>query len=386
MSACAQTEWCKSHLTIVEGVALTPQLHGSSKTKYIFESTKTDFPYSHFQHGTSFNTVNIRPWLESRKVECVVNEPVLFGGPLLLNFSHLLAEGIHRIWPRMIFPELSKAPVVFLGREKHESVLPQWAIDIFRLLGLKLDDIRIVEQPTLFERLYVPHQARIMPAITQMPDYAKLFPVAPEIISSGPNFPKRIYLSRRKHAYSGCFLGETYLERTLHDNADFTIVYPEEIDVISLVGMIRNAEIVVMAEGGAMHVLEITGPIKAKVAVIARRANAVRYERLLREISNDIAIIGHISSGVVLMPFPRKPAALHPLAANLLDLNDACEQLGNFLGANLRKSEDRQLKSDVRLDLINYLLDDRHVSCDATPSVFESAMRHLRDLARIGQI
>ncbi len=379
--------WSAAEVIELHDVVLGPLAEGSSKRRFIIESNAPDSPITHFHTRAGNNVIALRPLPDGCTIASRHEGAVIFGGPLLLHFSHFLADAIHRLWARVLVPELADAPVVYIAQPRKRIVLPDWAVGVLSVLGLRASDLILLQSPTSFSRLLVPQQARIMSGPTLMPGYSNLFPFAPSAVPEVHDGPKRIYLSRSRHGHTGCFLGESYVERILETRAGFTVVHPEDLAVPQLVGLLRQAEMIVIAEGGAVHVLEITGPLKSKVAVIARRTDcSLRFRNIVSGVTPDFAIIGDVRAGVLFDPIGRKKATINAKAANIIDLASVSTALGAFLGLDLGDPDQAEIRTDMRLSLMNLLLDQRLVAADNAPQLFNTIMPHLRKLAREGQL
>jgi hypothetical protein len=84
----------------------------------------------------------------------------------------------------------------------------------------------------------------------------------------------RVYVSRSRYLAKAFYLGESLLQSQL-ERAGFTIIYPEEWSLRDLVGIYRHASAIIFAEGGTLHVLEVTGGTPADVMIVNRRN--IRY-------------------------------------------------------------------------------------------------------------
>lgn len=209
--------------------------------------------------------------------------PALYAGPLFAHFGHMLAEGIHRLWAARAFAHLADATIVFQGDPEQAS--PPWLTDVMGLCGIAAERLLVVRRPTRFAQLWVPKQGRVLGGEVLIPDYARLFPLTP--IVPDRTGSDRLYLSRSRYLHGGTYLGESLIDARLAA-AGFEVIHPQEMATARLVRKLAGAATIVLAEGSAIHNLELCGPIAARLFVIGRRIGTKRrFGRLLDSLCGE---------------------------------------------------------------------------------------------------
>ena len=285
----------------------------------------------------------------------VVSGPALYAGPFFPHFGHMLAECIHRLWAAKVFPALHDAQIVFQGMET--GARPGWVDPVLRLCGIDPARVTIVREPTRFETLYVPEQGRVLGGDILIPDYLSLFPLAPiEPAPSGAS--RRLYFSRSRHIHSGSYLGESLIEERLAD-AGFDILHPEEMALDAVVSRCAAAEMIVFAEGSAIHNLELCGPVDARILLIGRRGGTdLRFGRLLRPLCKELRIFPGKRASVCL-DWETEDQPRRGRGCSFVDLPGLIAALSDFTGTDLPIPDEATQRDAVSRDLLRFLLDPR---------------------------
>lgn len=274
--------------TTLTDITLTPLAHGSGKLNMAFEASEPSSGLQHLRYDGSIKTIDILPLRERVDAEEIA-EPVLYAGPLFRHFGHALSESIHRLWPRLVYSELNGIKVAF-HPVNGVKLLP-YLVEALNLHGISAKQVIRIDRPMRFSKLIVAPQARLMAGPTINRDYPALLDgsLAKRIPSAGEG--RRIYVSRSKHAHTGSYYGESYIERFLLA-AGFEIIWPEDYTVHELVGILRSSSYAVFAEGSAIHALELCGSQTPATFVIGRRKGSVpRFTPLLSSVCNRFMVV-----------------------------------------------------------------------------------------------
>ena len=285
----------------------------------------------------------------------VVSGPALYAGPFFPHFGHMLAECIHRLWAAKVFPALREAKIVFQAPE--QGAHPAWVAPVLALCGIDPEQLMLVREPTRFETLYIPEQGRVLGGDILIPDYLSLFPLAP-IAPLPAGTSRRLYFSRSRHIHSGSYLGESLIENLLA-GAGFDILHPEEMALDAVVARCAGAEMIVFAEGSAIHNLELCGPVDARILLIGRRGGTdLRFGRLLRSLAKELRIFPGKRASVCL-DWETEDQPRRGRGCSFVDLPGLIAALSDFTGNDLTIPDEAAQRDAVSRDLLRFLLDPR---------------------------
>jgi len=278
--------------TELTDITLTPLAHGSGKLSMAFKASEPTADLQHLRYDGSVKAIDILPLDQEIEAEEIA-EPVLYAGPLFRHFGHALSESIHRLWPRLVYRELNGIKVAF-HPVNGVKLLP-YLVEALNLHGITAKQVIRIDRPIKFSKLIVAPQARLMAGPTLNSDYPALLDrsLAKRVPSAGEG--RKVYLSRSKHAHTGSYYGESYIERFLLASG-FEIIWPEDHTVHELVGILRSSSHAVFAEGSAIHALELCGTKTPDTFVIGRRKGSIpRFTPLLSSVCNRFMVSDGLS-------------------------------------------------------------------------------------------
>lgn len=303
----------------------------------------------------------------------VVHEPTLYAGPYFAHFGHMIAECIHRLWAVDHWPHLKEARIAFQAHAL--PARPPWFDAVIDLCGIDPARVMLVNTPTRFETLYVPAQGRALGGALLLPDYLDLFPLSDIPPPAAP--APRLYVSRARHIRSGTYLGESLIERLLAE-AGFTIVHPQDMPMRDVAGLMRAAEMIVFAEGSAIHNLELCGQVDARVMVIARRDGAKRrFGALLDSLAREVRFFSAAQVAASLEWDRARSVPRAGVACSILPIDRLVDALSDFIGRPLPQPSADAIRDARASDLLRYLLDPR-AGVNATDAEIGRALRVLR--------
>ena len=281
--------------------------------------------------------------------------PTLYAGPYFAHFGHGVAEGLHRLWAARHFAELQDARIVFQARVG--AARRPWFDAMLDLVGIAPERVLLLDQVARFEELHVPAQGRALGGALLLPDYLTLFPLGPIEVPVGT--PRFLYVSRSRHTHSGIYLGESLIERVL-EQAGFTVVHPQDMLLADFAGMLLAAETIIFAEGSAIHNLELTGPVDARVMVIARRDGMKRkFEELVSSLARETTFFAQAWVAGSLGWDRANDRPQLSTACSIVPIDALLEAIGAFAGLALSVPEETEIRAAMREDLIRYLSDPR---------------------------
>lgn len=192
----------------------------------------------------------------------------LYGGPLKVHFGHLLVDSVARLWA---FDRTRHAGVVFAQRGG--APIRPWVHEILAAYGLGRDEIVVVDEPVVVERMDFPRPGSTM-GLGPTPAYLDWLgtlprPPRPRLrrrVAFGP----KLYLGRLHMAPRGTLMGESYYARALEENG-FVYFRPEQHSFLEQVRALEEAESVVFLEGSSIYSIERLRASGARFHMIPRR-------------------------------------------------------------------------------------------------------------------
>ena len=347
-----------------------------SKTRIAFKCDPS-LPLTHLRWHDQDAAVR-EPFSEPPNDVHIVDDPVIYAGQLFLqHFGHTLAESIHRVWPRILIPGMGKYRLAFHAPVRCCALAPPtWAVETFEMLGIDWNEMILIDRTMLFRELHIPVQARTMAGPTVIDGYPDLYPVRRDVVHD-ENLPKRIYVTKSSHRYSGSYLGESLIERTLIQ-AGFSIVRPESESVPRMARMLAHADIAVFCEGSAIHTLELVGSVKARVFVVGRRSGVLkRFSPLLSAIANKWEIFEELL-GCASISWLGDKGPDYDKGCSFVDIRRLIAALSKFSGIDLPEPSEADIWTAVKVDLADYILDPKSTFRRTTDEQLGRLLRNLR--------
>ena len=225
--------------------------------------------------------------LKGRKRWPVVQERLFWCGPIVSHFGHQLGEFGGRILLSSL--DLRHGALLFIHPEGDRQLkeLLTWQQDWIQFLNPSRKDVIIRKGRFQANRLVVvPQQQRLgecpspklLQALTQQGRYLNAAPIEQIVVLS------RVHHSGSRDGASlrGAVAGEAAFD-TWMERRGALVLYPEQLPFIEQLKLLHNATKLVVAEGSALHTLELLGwqPNK-QLVVIARRPLWAGMEQPLR--------------------------------------------------------------------------------------------------------
>ncbi|MBU2978112.1 glycosyltransferase family 61 protein [Alteromonas sp. C1M14] len=273
-----------------------------------------------------------------------------YGGPVFNNFGHFLAECVHRLAALSEARRLDTiSKVVFLPQRYSRKrglptpVLPPHFYAILAYFGIAKKDVLLPTKSFVAANLWIAPQQSVFRSRTGISEPYRQFLVSREKaagIKADPSKPKKIYISRTGFLLRGAFAGESVLE-AMFAKQGFFIMKPENLSLQEQLIYYKSAEVLIFAEGTALHVLELLGEIPGKIVVLQRRKHADKmFTPLLAKRCDEVVCFSevHDLQSLYFAPSAKRPAygsALsvldsHALAA-FLETHAQCRALDTDL-------------------------------------------------------
>lgn len=219
----------------------------------------------------------------------------VYAGPLFDHFGHFISEMAHRIIPahtRALGHKFLFVTTEVGGASTDLLDIAPFVRDILSFLRINSENAVVVNRNTVVERLHLFDQgARLAgPAKLAYLDEVREFSTArlDELCGDAPR-PRKLYVSRSALPKLGSLLGERYVEGELAREG-FAVYRPELDPFVVQMDHYRKADIVVFAEGSAVHGTELLGSrMMGETFLIPRSPQAHIFDRVLEPRSRRYA-------------------------------------------------------------------------------------------------
>ncbi len=176
----------------------------------------------------------------------ILSEPCIYCGEYLPHYGHFLCESMTRLWyvVQNYHPGMK---LIFISDEPRE--IGGNFRQIFELLGVDINDVRIVTHVTQCKNLIVPDASSIF-CHWYTPEFVIPFK---KISSSVKKVYKKekIYLSRTRFK-DRFIIGEENIEKLFAQNG-YYVIYPEQLPLSELIAYLKGAKVVAGLSGTALH-------------------------------------------------------------------------------------------------------------------------------------
>ncbi len=230
------------------------------------------------------------------------HKKALFLGACNAHWGHFLIEGLSRVWAILETDKYKDYEFCYCLREKNS--FPSYMREVFHLLGIDSDKIKIIEQPTQYDEIAIPQiSSKINSFWTD--EYATTI----NKIKSNVNPVKggKYYLTRT--AYIDNIIGEPNLEDIFRKNG-YQIVSPEQLSVTEQISIFSGADEIASISGTTAHNMVFmkdtaTGVILERLSSFPNRTQAVINDMIKAQINvikaNYSFLIYSIGAGPFLM-------------------------------------------------------------------------------------
>lgn len=177
-----------------------------------------------------------------------VDADVMFLGNVYAHFGHFLLEHMNRAWG-ILHHECKGRRVVLINNAHHESV-PEYMYRLIELMGIKRDDIIILNETTRFRSVAVPSQAFEIDQWANAEFVNAFEHIAKNVRVRSPKYEK-IYMSRDALG-ERCTYGESVVQHIFEKNG-FAIVRPETLSLDKQIALMKNCNVLAGCAGTALH-------------------------------------------------------------------------------------------------------------------------------------
>lgn len=215
-----------------------------------------------------------------------INKTVVYCGMFAGHWGNFLLEWVSRLW--YVFKEdLSVDYYVFTTRKNHyinskNDIKGNYA-RFFKLLGI-WDKLYFISEPCSFDTVIVPETSfakKKFWSCEYKSIYEHVVNSALENIKLSDTWPKKVFLSRSKFAKPNNELGLDMIDNYFESNG-FKILYPEKLELDSLIAYLQNAEVIASMSGSSAHNL-LFAKDNSKAIIIERNAIINNWQVLINQ-------------------------------------------------------------------------------------------------------
>ena len=222
------------------GIIVNEKLHGFGvfDENYKFVKSAAQVRKNNGNFCPKFNHDNI-PYVDADAV---------FVGNVYNQFGHFLLEHMNRAYAAL--DKKYKNMKYVLVNNKSVNPVPEYMFTLLELLGIKRDDIIILEQTTRFRNVYVPDQGYNLPVYFSI-EFGKTFDKIAQNLKTEKSKFDKVYVSRTKLKSRKTY-GEEKIQNIFERNG-FKIIYPETLPLKEQISLIRDCKVLAGCAGTALH-------------------------------------------------------------------------------------------------------------------------------------
>lgn len=222
------------------GIIVNEKLHGFGvfDENFRFVKSSAQVRKNNGNFYPKFNHENI-PYIDADAV---------FVGNVYNQFGHFLLEHMNRAYAAL--DKKYKDMKYVLINNKSVNPVPEYMFTLLELLGVKRENIIILEQTTRFRNVYVPDQGFNLPVYSSKNFGDTFGEIAKNTTMASEKFDK-IYVSRAKLKSRKTY-GEEKVQKIFERNG-FKIIYPETLPLQEQIACIKNCKVLAGCAGTALH-------------------------------------------------------------------------------------------------------------------------------------
>ncbi len=196
-------------------------------------------------------------------------EDAVWGGFLDSHFGHFIADHLPRL-PAALRERPDDVYLFTVDPGMTREGLGAWVWQVFDLIGLRTDQVRLVTEPLRVRCLRVGEQAESLPQNGPCGAYLDLVEHWARDLTPVP--APLLYVSRvgLPQQGGGAHAGEGYVVGLL-ERLGVAVLDPADAALRDQLAAYAGAERIIFAEGSAMHGRQLLGRLKQDIAVLRRR-------------------------------------------------------------------------------------------------------------------
>lgn len=222
------------------GIIVNEKLHGFGvfDENFHFVKSSAQVRKNNGNFYPKFNHENI-PYIDADAV---------FVGNVYNQFGHFLLEHMNRAYAAL--DKKYKDMKYVLINNKSVNPVPEYMFTFLELLGIKRENIMILEQTTRFRNVYVPDQGFNLPVYSSQ-KFGETFDKMGGGVKRNSITYDKIYVSRAKLKSRKTY-GEEKVQKIFEKNG-YKIIYPETLPLTEQIALIKDCKFLAGCAGTALH-------------------------------------------------------------------------------------------------------------------------------------
>ena len=229
------------------GIIVNEKLHGFG----VFDQ---DFHFVKSSSQVRKNNGNFYPKFNHQNIP-YIDADAVFVGNVYNQFGHFLLEHMNRAYAALDKKYANMKYVLI--NNKSVNPVPEYMFTFLELLGIKRENIIILEQTTRFRNVYVPDQGFNIPVYSSLKFGETFCKIADNVKSPKESFDK-IYVSRAKLKSRKTY-GEERVQEIFERNG-FKIIYPETLPLKEQIALMKPCKVLAGCAGTALHMALFMNP------------------------------------------------------------------------------------------------------------------------------
>lgn len=259
----------------------------------------------------------------------------VFVGNVYPQFGHFLLEHMNRAYAAM--DKKYKNAKFVLINNKDVNPVPNYMFELLELLGVKRENILIVNETTQFRNVYVPVQGFNIPVYSSVA-FGKIYDAIAKNVKSPKQTFDKIYVSRTAMKTRRTF-GEKTVQKIFEKNG-YKVICPETLPLTEQIGLVKNARVLAGCAGTALHLALFMKP-GGTVVQIKRNRQAKCNADIQNLINDTKKLNGIFISGSV----EEKPTDHCSSVPQIIGVN---QHMRDFFAAYGFKYNERDTKRDEK--------------------------------------
>ena len=172
----------------------------------------------------------------------------VFVGNVFPQFGHFLLEHMNRAY--VALDKKYKRAKFVLVNNKDVSPVPNYMFELLELLGVKRENILVLNETTQFRRVYVPDQGFNIPVYSS-DAFGKMYDAIAKNVKPLREKYEKIYVSRTAMQTRRTY-GEGVVQKIFEKNG-YKIIWPEKLPLSQQIALVKNARVLAGCAGTALH-------------------------------------------------------------------------------------------------------------------------------------
>ncbi len=202
-----------------------------------------------------------------------LSQPAVWGGFLINQFGHLVAEHLPRL-PQSLRDRPDDLYLFTVHPGQDADTLPGYVWQALEWFGLHRSQVRLISKPVVAAELRVAAQGEMLGKCDIRPAYLDLVEALAERNALRPERAGIVFVTRAGLLAAGKagHLGETYLAGLLQ-RLGVRVLDPAAQGLRQQLALYAGAGVLVFAQGSALHGRGLLGRIDQEIHVLCRRPN-----------------------------------------------------------------------------------------------------------------